>query len=112
MVDAATMIGIGLTVLGVGGPITAAIFKYGPSSPNGSSTRAQGQEPSGGNGKVKYMTRDLCEERSGNIRSDIEEMKDTQQRMWVVLNKVHENSQETMKMLLAQKKKEGNGHGG
>lgn len=104
MVDAATMIGIGLTVLGVGGPITAAIFKYGPSSPNGSSTRAQGQEPSGGNGKVKYMSRDLCDERSGHIRQEIQEMKDTQERMWGVLNKIYQNSQETVGLLAKERR--------
>ena len=113
MVDAATMLGIGLTVLGVGGPVTAAIFKYGNSSPNGRSgaTASHAQLQPGGNGKQQYMPRDLCEERSGRIRADIKDMKETQERMWDVLNKIHQNSQETMKLLANQKRGDGD-HGG
>jgi hypothetical protein len=57
------------------------------------------------------MPRDLCEERSGRIRADIKDMKETQERMWDVLNKIHQNSQETMKLLANQKRGDGD-HGG
>jgi hypothetical protein len=119
--DPVTILGVGLTILGIGGPITAAIFKYGPSSDGSNGHCApvanQAQIPTNGNGKQQYMPRDLCEERSGHIRSDMEEMKETQERMWIVLNEVHKNSQENMRIsqetmrLLAQQRKENNGHG-
>ena len=55
MIDA----GVGLAVLGISAPITAAIIKFIPSTNN------------------KYMTKELCNERSGGIKEDIGEIKVT-----------------------------------
>ena len=55
MIDA----GVGLAVLGISAPITAAIIKFIPSTNN------------------KYMTKELCDERSGGMKEDIKEIKTT-----------------------------------
>ena len=54
------MVGIGLAVLGVGGPITAAIIKLVPGKSN--------------NGN--YVETKFCDERSGNMQDDIREIKE------------------------------------
>jgi len=57
-------IGTGLAILGIGGTITAAIIKFVPPI-------------FGSNGNGCYVKKDLCDERSGHIQSDIKEIKET-----------------------------------
>ena len=58
MIDA----GVGLAVLGIGAPITAAIIKMVP--PRNILNR-------------DYIKKDLCKERSGGMKEDIKEIKAT-----------------------------------